>query len=354
MNRTHLEIRSPGAYASIQDAGRPGLRRLGVPVSGTLEPTLLALANALVSNALTHPAIECFDGGQVVAAQQHALQVAVAGWARLEVQRDGHRQPVPAWQSLTLHAGDSLRIVGFDYGRMALLAVRGLSVPLQFGSAATYARAALGGLHGRALRAGDNIEVHCAAPAQASICHHEQRLGKPPAHDTTRPIHVIPGPQADYFEPLALHTLSTADYHIGMAADRMGIRLAGPGLAHKPERGSEIVSDAIVPGAIQVPGNGQAIVLLADAQTAGGYPKIATVISADLGRLANWQPGKPVRFALTDSAQGALMARLAADALTARIAGMVTIGQEAAPDLQALYSGNLISGAINAKNPFCP
>ncbi len=339
-----LEIVSPGAFASIQDFGRLGWRRLGVPVSGALDRRLLRIANRLAGNAEDAPAIECFDGGQRFAAHEAPLRLAVAGAAVLELEGpDGTRRPLAAWRSLTLTTGESLRVRRIEGGRLAVVAVAGLAVTPALGSASTYGRAALGGWQGRALAAGDRLSATPVPPGPDHL------LPDPPP-DATGPVRVVMGPQHDHFAPESVATFLAAEYRIGSAADRMGLRLEGPVLAHRAGLGHEIVSDATVPGAIQVPGNGQPIVLLADAQTAGGYPKIATVISADLARLAALRPGETVRFAALEAGTAVQLAR---DAEAATRALLATIRPLAAggPDLAALYAVNLIGGAIDARRP---
>jgi allophanate hydrolase len=169
-------------------------------------------------------------------------------------------------------------------------------------------------------------------------------LTQPPAVDE-RPIRLVPGPQADHFSAAALEALVGGDYRVTAEADRMGIRLEGTKLEHVGA--AEIVSDATVPGSIQVPGAGQPIVLLADAQTAGGYPKIATVITADLGRLAALRPGQSLRFAAVSAAEGAQIARAAEAETRALIAAIRPLPADGI-DLVALYTGNLVDGVVHA------
>lgn len=324
-----LIVTAPGTGASIQDRGRFGHRRIGVPWSGTLAPELLAIANRLVGNADDAPAIECFSGGQAFTAGDEAVRVAVAGHAELLIEAGGITRHAPAWQSLRLLPGETVRIRAIHDGRVALVALAGIRVPTVLGSASAHTRSGLGGGW---LAAGARIEC-AAAPVQP-----EWRLDDVPV-TTDAPIRVIAGPQAKHFTAEAWQTFLAAEYRIGQAADRMGMRLEGPALQHRDAASRDIVSDAVIPGAIQVPGHGQPIVLLADAQTAGGYPKIATVISADLQRLATRRPGEAVRFARIDAASGELAAREAAEALQARLTQLRRLTAEGI-DLAALYPEN--------------
>ncbi|MBT0963956.1 5-oxoprolinase subunit C family protein [Denitromonas iodatirespirans] len=339
---SRLEIKSPGALASIQDAGRRGWRRIGVPWAGALAPHLLRIANTLVGNAAQAPAIECFDGGQQFVARDGAVRLAVAGNAQLEHLTADGRQPVAAWRSLTLAEGETLRVVHTGDGRLAVVAVLGLDGPPVLGSASTYGRAGLGGVDGRALQAGDGLPVADAPPTP------ELQLRSPPEADPG-PIRVVLGPQADHFTAEAIDTFLATDFTITPEADRMGVRLSGPALTHRDAAAREIVSDATVPGAIQVPGNGQPIVLLVDGQTAGGYPKIATVISADLARLADRKPGQTVRFAALGVVEAEALARAAEQAVGDALRRIAPVGGEGMIDLDALYTRNLLSGIIDGR-----
>lgn len=338
-----LVVRAAGAYASIQDRGRSGFRRIGVPCSGALDPALLAIANALVGNPAGHPAIECFDGGQRFTATQAPMRVAVAGAAAIEIGGDGGWRKAAAWRSHLLAPGECLRITRLEAGRIAMVAVAGLAIDAVLHSASTYARAGFGGWHGRALAAGDTL------PGEAASVAPERYLATPWEHADS-PIRVVLGPQQAHFTAAACETLLNQPYTVSAAADRMGIRLEGAALAHHPALGQEIVSDAIVPGAIQVPGNGLPIVLLADAQTAGGYPKIATVISADLARLAAKRPGDTLRFRAVAAHEGEAAARAAA-ALLGECIRTIRVIAEVGVDIDALYCGNLVSGVVSAISP---
>lgn len=334
----HIEVVSPGAFASVQDAGRRGYRRVGVPWSGALDARLMRVANALVGNADGTPVIECFDGGQQLVARGGSVRLAVAGHAVVEIESAGERRALGAWRSLTLADGDTLRLRRLERGRVAVIAVEGLALPRVLGSASTYARAALGGVEGRALAIGSTLPA--ANPAERP----ESMLPAPPAVDGG-PIRLVAGPQANHFSAAALARLADTAYRVTAEADRMGVRLEGAALEHLGS--PEIVSDATVPGSIQVPGNGQPIVLLADAQTAGGYPKIATVVSADLARVAAARPGDALRFVLIGTEKGEALAR-AAEAETRALLASVRPMMPGGVDEVAIYAGNLVSGFIDA------
>ena len=240
---------------------------------------------------------------------------------------------------MTIAEGEALRVRKMGSGRIAMVAVVGLDLPAVMGSASTYVRAGLGGVDGRALAAGTRLAL-----SDADAWGSDHVLTQPPAADE-RPIRLVPGPQADHFSAAALEALVGGDYRVTAEADRMGVRLEGARLEHSGA--ADIVSDATVAGSIQVPGAGQPIVLLADAQTAGGYPKIATVITADLGRLAALRPGQRLRFATVTAAEGAQIAR-AAEAETRSLVAAIRPLPADGIDLVALYTGNLVDGVVHA------
>jgi biotin-dependent carboxylase-like uncharacterized protein len=332
---SEIEIRSAGAYASIQDGGRRGLRRVGVPWSGVLDAAWMKLANALVGNQPMAPVIEHFDGGLVLTALHGRLRVAVAGQADIDITGEQGVQRVVCWRSVCLGVGETLRIRALRAGRLVILAVAGLQVAETLGSASTYARAGIG----KPLTAGDRLSVRFTdAP--------DFLLPESPVDDAA-PIRVVAGPQAGHFVDHALATLCGAPFAVTDQADRMGVRLRGPLLEHRSEAHKDIISDATVPGSMQVPGSGQPIVLLADAQTVGGYPKIATVISADLGRLANRRAGETLRFQLLDVDAAERAARSHADKLAQLIASIRRLPGDGSVDLEALYNSGLISGPVS-------
>jgi allophanate hydrolase len=339
MNRI-LEIISPGAMASLQDLGRPRLRRLGVPRSGALQPEWLRLANVLAGNSEGAPAIEFLAGGLSLHAPESPVRLALAGHFSAELACCGEQQRIESWRTLTLASGANLRCGMLAAGRVGYVALTGIRVVHELGSASTYARAALGGLDGRPLAAGARLLA-------GEFSGGETMLKGPPVDDGA-PIRVVLGPQDDYFDAPSLERFLHAAYRVSTTADRMGMRLDGPSLRHRPEKGVEIISDATVPGSIQVPGEGQPIVLLADGQTAGGYPKIATVISADLPRLAVMAPGQIVRFAAVSVAAAELAARASEMALGVLIASIAPLAEAGAPDLRAMYAANLVSGVVDA------
>ena len=227
---------------------------------------------------------------------------------------------------------------------MAYLAVEGgFGVEPVLGSRSTYARGGIGGFGGRAIAAGDVLPL-CGDTAA------EREEHMLPSLDLARParFRIVLGPQDDYFTESALRTLLDASYTVTPATDRMGMRLDGPLLQHA--KGFNIVSDGIGPGAIQVPGNGLPIVLLADRQTTGGYPKVAAVISADLPALGRLTPGAKVAFQAVGIDEAEAARREMAACIADLEASVVPARREGVVDEAKLMAANLVSGAVDARD----
>jgi biotin-dependent carboxylase-like uncharacterized protein len=258
---------------------------------------------------------------------------------------------IDAGQSVTLPRGETLEIVVGRQAACCYLAVEGgITVPPVLGSASTYVRAALGGLDGRALRQGDFVPLAVTRASERA----ELRLSSPMEASGDQPIRVVLGPQQEYFTEEATAILLSAEFRISPSADRMGMRLDGPLL--QLSRGWDIVSDAIVTGAIQVPGSGQPILLLADHQTTGGYPKIATVISADLPVVGRRRPGDALRFTAVTVEAAEELCRAAERHLADLVAALEPTTWRPGIDLGLLYDGNLISGVVSGSTDtsWCP
>jgi allophanate hydrolase len=223
----------------------------------------------------------------------------------------------------------------------AYLAIEGgIDLAPQLGSASTYVRGRMGGINGLTLKAGDSVPLRQPAAMERP----ERMLAQPFDLALEQPVRVMLGPQADFFSEAAIEQFLSAEYVVSAQSDRMGFRLEGVPLAH--EKGYNIVSDGIVTGSIQVPGSGQPIVLLADAQTTGGYPKIATVISTDIPVLGRRRPGRKVRFAAVGLAEAQALRR-DQEAFLRRCTASLRVADSAAViDVAALYTESLISGVV--------
>ena len=337
-----IEILDAALPASFQDGGRPGYRHLGVPLSGALDAEWLAIANALAGNPAATVALEIrLRGPRLRALRPLTLALAGEFSARIE-DAAGQSRPAANWRSHALTENEVFDC-GFLRSGIGYLAVHGgFDLPTVLGSRSTYARAGIGGIDGRALRAGDRIGVGVGTGEPPT----PMRLPQPPQIGDG-PLRVVAGPQREYFTDAAWAQFIDAEFTVSREADRMGLRLDGPQLEHDPTLGADIVSDGVAPGAIQVPGDGRPIVLLADCQTVGGYPKIATVIAADLPRLAHALPGHSLRFVEVALEQALAARRRAATELTACIASILA---DRPFDLDALYAANLIDGVIDAQH----
>lgn len=339
-----MEIVQPGIGTTVQDRGRVGHRHHGLPPSGWLDAPLAQAANVLLGNSPDEAVLELRGMGTALRVQAGPVRVVLAGrTSAVCLSSDGRRSALPAWHSATLCEGDLLQLGTAESGCAYLAVAGGLRMPPQLGSRSSYWRAGLTGMLGRALRPGDLLP--CGQWSRADPREWRSRSPWSPTEGTVR---VLLGPQQDHFTADAIAQFLSRDWEATAAQDRMGLRFVGQPLAHVNAAAADIVSDGVAPGAIQVPANGQPIVLLADGQTVGGYPKIATVISADLPRLAHLRPGTRVRFqAVTlETAHRALLNE------RERWQRWLTTRETYLPpgtvDEAALYGANLISGVLHA------
>jgi KipI family sensor histidine kinase inhibitor len=306
-----IHVHEPGAQTTVQDLGRPGQLRYGIPPSGPMDPHAFVLANRLVGNPDGAAALECTVQGPRVEVDAPCA-VAVTG-AEVPVTVNGAE--APAWTTLHLEAGDVVKVGAARRGVRAYVAFSGgIDVPPVLGSRSTYLRGRLGGVEGRALRRGDRLRLFPAPrPPRRRV-----RADAVPAPETTPVIRIVLGPQHDRFTPEGIAALLGGEYEMLPQSDRMGARLRGPRIPHR--QGHDIISDGIALGSIQVPGDGQPIVLLVDRQSTGGYTKVATVCSFDLGRLGQVKPGQRLRFQALSLAE----AHRARRAWQAALDGIVT------------------------------
>ncbi|MEK9971652.1 MAG: biotin-dependent carboxyltransferase family protein [Ferrovibrio sp.] len=343
MSAGSLDIVTPGLMTSVQDLGRFGSQALGMPVAGATDPIALRIANVIIGNPENTAALEIGYLGPTVTAAVDGVRVVLGGKAKLTIQPagGGEARSLKPWRSLLLRRGDRLTIGAIEDGSVAYLAVAGgFAIAPFMGSLSTYMRSGLGGFEGRALKAGDRLPLNAVA-----IEGDERELADEIDYGSG-PIRVVLGPQEDRFTAKGTETFLSATYTVTKEADRMGIRLDGDSVEHT--RGADIASEGVVTGSIQVPGNGKPIILMADRQTTGGYTKIATVISADLARVGRMKPGDTLTFAAVEVATAEAARRAQEKMLRRLIDGIRTAMPDVYLDLNALYTQNLISGAVDA------
>ena len=284
-----VRVIKPGMLTTIQDAGRWGFQSRGVPVAGPMDPVSHRVANALVGNSRDAALLEVTLLGPELEFDDERL-VAVAG-AEFELLLDGRL--VPSHAPFTVAAGSHLLFGERRRGVRAYLAVSGgIAVAPTFGSRSTHLVSAMGGLGGRALLAGDRLPLGDPSRSQGMALAPQNAVVALPDHHAT--VRVLSGPQVEHFAPAALDGLQSAPYLVSHSSDRMGFRLEGARLTHA--RGADIISDATPLGVLQVPASGQPILLMADRQTTGGYPKIATVIAADMTIAGQLAPADTITF----------------------------------------------------------
>ncbi|MCK7458363.1 biotin-dependent carboxyltransferase family protein [Idiomarina aminovorans] len=284
-----MRIIEAGMRAMVQDFGRFGYLSKGLTRGGPMDEHAFLWANRLLSNSFNAAQIEITLGGLEVEFDSDC-QCAVTG-ADVELTLDD--ETLQNWQNFKVRAGQRLKVSYASAGVRAYLAVQGgFQVKPKWGSCATVTRDAVGGLHGDGapLKAGDEVAFNKEQDYQVS-----RRVGWKyrPNYEKTPVIGLIPGFQYDAFPSSAQEAFCYEDYEVTKDSDRMGIRLSGKALEYD---GEGLVSEGVNVGSVQVPANGQPIIMMHDRQTLGGYPKLGTINPFDLGRLAQCQPSQTVRF----------------------------------------------------------
>ena len=285
---TVLRVIEPGLFTTVQDLGRPNAIAAGVPPGGAMDRFAHRAANLMVGNVEGDATLECTLTGPHLLAD-HSCLVAITG-ADLEPRVNG--QAAPMWTGIFLSHGDRLSFGARRSGGRAYIAVAGgIEADRWLGSASTNLMAARGGLHGRNLKAGDPISTAREATRPAVSGHHLIERLRPAYEDHT--LHAIAGPHIKRLGPEGRGVLFGAQFKVSREADRMGYRLDGPRFAMT---GDELLSFGLAAGVVQVPHGGQPILLMADHQTAGGYPVVATVVSASMPVAAQLVPGDELQF----------------------------------------------------------
>ncbi|MDE2790112.1 MAG: biotin-dependent carboxyltransferase family protein [Paracoccaceae bacterium] len=324
---TGLRVIECGAGTTIQDWGRFGFRRFGVSTSGVMDRDSAAMANALAGNPPGTACVEFQMAGGRLAVESGTVVIAASGQG-CKLRIGG--QAIPDGWSARSEPGDLIEVRPVRGGVYAYLAIGGgFDLPEAMGSLSVHRRSGIGG---RALVPGDRLPAR--SPERGKL----SRVAA--ASEVSGPIRFVAGPQGDHFTDDSLELLACGPFTVSPDSDRMAYRLSGPRLRHAGD--ANIVSDGVLAGSIQVPGDGIPTVLLRDCQTTGGYPKIATVISADLGRLAQTAPGEVVRFASVTLGESIAAARRAAERLQERMAAIERFPAE--PTSEFLLSANLVGG----------
>jgi biotin-dependent carboxylase-like uncharacterized protein len=332
---TKLVVSAIGPASSVQDGGRHGAQRYGLTTSGAMDRLALAAANTLVGNAPFAAAIEIGPFGASFIAKDGPVRVALTGASR---NVDIAGRPVLMDASMTIAEGETITLGFARGGAFSYLAIEGGIVGEEmFGSLAVNARAGLGSPYPRPLQAGDQFATKATSGGT------ERRIELPDV--ATGPIRVVLGPQDDEFSDDAKALFLNSEWRISPTSDRMGYRLEGPTIKHL--HGHNIVSDGTVDGSVQVPGNGAPIVLMPDRGTTGGYPKIATVISVDLGRLAQTPSGSEFRFRAVSLAEAHGEAKKFADLLHSLPDRLRAI-DDIEFNIDALHDANVAGSAVNA------
>lgn len=287
---TTMKILSPGPLSTVQDAGRFGYMSTGFSPSGAMDGYSMRIANILVGNRPEEGVIEMTMMGMTVTFDADAV-IALTG-ANMQPYRNDEEDPLPLYTATQVHKGDVIKMGAAVSGMRGYLAVAGgFDLPFVMGSLSTNLKCGLGGYQGRKLKAGDVLPLR--ETLNLSIIGARQTT---PENDYKKDItvRVVLGPQEDYFTSKGIETFLGSWYTVSGQSDRMGVRLEGNKIENK--NGVDIISDGIATGAVQIPASGTPIIMMADRQTTGGYAKIATVISADLKRMAQAAPGTQIRF----------------------------------------------------------
>ena len=286
-----FEVVRPGLLTTVQDLGRIGYQKYGVPTSGAMDRTALRAANLLLDNEEGLAGLEATAEGPTLRALLD-LVVAIVG-ADMQPLVDG--KPVECGTAIGISSGQILELQRARRGLRAYLAIAGgIDVPIMLGSRSTCLPAAFGGVHGRSLREGDLLSVGCVGRQPMALSGRRLPSGWVEPISEVLTVRVVLGPQDDRFTTGGIRTFLSGAYRLTPQMDRMGARLHGPPIAHRS--GADIISDSTPLGAVQVPSDGQPMILLADRQTTGGYTKIAVIIQEDIFRLGQATPGQVVRF----------------------------------------------------------
>jgi len=294
-----LEVLEANGLATIQDAGRVGWRKFGVPTSGAMDTFAFRAANLLAGNDPNCAAIE-IGLGDITFRTLHDCVVSVTGVGfGLSV----YIWDFPLWSSYYVRSGWTIRLTNLDFGMWGYLSMAGgVQTPPDLGSSSTYLRGHFGGFDGRQLQAGDMLRSGTPSCPLNDLAARTLPEEARPLYSNNPILDIIMGPHENYFTEESMETFFSSEYAVSKTSDRMGYRLEGAPLTHRSK--TELISEGMTMGAIQVPSSGQPIIMMADSPTTGGYPKIGSVSGADLPLFAQCVPGKSkIRFRKTTVAK---------------------------------------------------
>ena len=301
---TQVAVVKPGWFTTVQDVGRFGYQQYGVPVAGTMDCFSATVANRLVGNAEKAAVLELTLKGPELQFERDTV-IAVTG-ADLSPSINGIS--IPLWESIAVAGGSRLTFGPRRTGFRTYLAVAGgIDVPPVLGSRSTHCASETGGLQGRPLKQGDSLRGGQPVESLGSLIGKRLPGRLLPHYGRSATLRVVPGPQRNSFPDASLATLTGSSYTVAAQSDRMGYRLTGPRVARHGS--ARFISDCTAMGALQVPPDEQPILLMADRQTTGGYPKIAVVISADLPLAAQLAPGDRITFIMRTLAEAHALLR---------------------------------------------
>jgi biotin-dependent carboxylase-like uncharacterized protein len=340
-----LHILKPGLMTTVQDLGRTGFQNLGIGIAGALDPIALRLANLLVGNDPTSGGLEVLYLGPTIEIEADRVRLSFVGAdAKVELLPDrwaSAGSKIEMMRSVLVTRGEVVRVGSLTGGATLYIGVEGgFDIEPVLGSVSTNIRAGTGGWQPRALLAGDRLPLRRMWAADREEYRAEGIKFRAPTS-----IRAVPGPQDDYFDEAEVARFFSSEYTVESGSDRVGLRLRGETIRHA--KGFNIASDATVPGSIQVPGTGMPIVLMADRQTVGGYPKIATVISADLPKLGRLSIGSKAAFERVSVETAQELRRAMLSELEHLPEMIAPIRLSAGDSALQLLDQNLISGVVN-------
>jgi antagonist of KipI len=290
-----IEVRAPGLLTTVQDLGREGFGPMGVSASGAADPVALRIGNRLVGSPEGAAGLEMtLLGGTFVFPERAVIALSGSDFgATLD------EQPVDTWKSVEVRQGQTLRLGATQTGARCYLCVRGgIDVKLFLGSRSTHLLSGLGGFQGRALRAGDVLKIGTASGSFRTFRKRSAWARAVAQLAPRKVLRVTTGPQSDWFSQEVQDVFYAGTYRVTEESNRMGLRLQGATIGSTA--GGEMISEGVSLGAVQITAGGLPIILFAEQQTTGGYPKIANVISADLSSLGQLRPRDEIRFELVE------------------------------------------------------